>query len=220
LSERPEYDTYWRRKELLRRGWPAFPVLRWWEADGLCDIERVYFDAVRNAPSVLDVGAGDLRVMRKFLAAGYRGEYHTQDIGTEGTYTYSDLGEVVRRYGAILCLDVLEHLSLSDGLNLLRRMIALLAPGGSLVLQTANAAYIPGPLSWDMTHIHVYNLPDLWAFLTCEGLEVEGYRIVLGERRSGPVTTARLAITAYVKRKILGCDFANNIAVVATRPLA
>lgn len=220
MSDHPEYDTYWQRKDLLRRARPAFPVRRWWDTNGLCDIERVYFDAARNASSVLDVGAGDLRMKRKFLAAGYPGEYHTQDIGPEGTHTYRDLGEVDRRYGAILCLDVLEHLGLVEGLNLLRRLIALLSPGGALVLQTANAAYLPDPRSWDMTHIHAYNLPDLWAFLKCEGLEVEGYRIVLGERRAGPVTSARLAITAYVKRKILGCDFANNIAVVATRPLA
>ena len=193
---------------------------RWWETEGLCDIEQVYFEAIRSAPSLLDVGAGDLRVMRKFQAAGYRGEYHTQDVGSEGRYTYRDLAEITRSYGAILCLDVLEHLSMPEGLAMVRAMIALLSPGGALVIQTPNAAYLPDPRSWDMTHLHVYNAGDLWAYLTCEGLSAEIYRVALRDPHPGLIVAARLAITDYVKRKILGCDFANNIAAIARKPSA
>ena len=192
---------------------------RWWDTEGLCDIEWVYFDAVRNASSLLDVGAGDLRIMRKIQAAGYAGEYHTQDVGSEGTYTYRDLRDVSRKYGAILCLDVLEHLPMQEGLGMLRAMIALLEPGGALVIQTPNAAYIPDPRSWDMTHLHVYNAGDLWAYLVCEGLETAVYRVALRDPSPNPLLAARLFITDYVKKKILGCDFANNIAAVARRPL-
>lgn len=191
---------------------------RWWETDALCEIERAYFDAIRDAKSLLDVGAGDFRIMRKFQRAGFQGEYHTQDVGTEGTYTYRDLGDVKRSYGAILCLDVIEHLPLREGLAMVRLMIALLEPGGSLVIQTPNAAYLPDPRSWDMTHLHVYNAADLWAWLTCEGLEVAMVRVALREEHPGPVVAARLGITDYVKRKILGCDFANNIAAIARKP--
>ena len=218
MAGHPAYETYWKRKELLLRSRPAFPVRRWWETDGLCDIERVYFEAVRGAASLLDVGAGDLRVMRKLQRAGYAGDYHTQDIGAEVRHTYEDLADVRRTYGAILCLDVLEHLPLVEGMTLLRRMIGLLDPGGRLVLQTPNAAYIPEPRSWDMTHVHTYNIQDLWAFFRCEGMEAEGYRVVLGVESPSPLVAARTAITAYVKRKILGCDHANNIALVARKP--
>jgi hypothetical protein len=218
MADHPAYRTYWRRKEMLRRGHPTFPVRRWWETEGLSEIETIYLDAVRGAASLLDVGAGDLRVMRKLQRAGFGGAYHTQDIGPEGTYTYRDLADVTQPYDAILCLDVLEHLPLAEGLSLLDRMIAILAPGGTLVLQTPNAAYLPDPRSWDMTHVQLYNLPDLHAFLVCEGLETAGYRVVLGAERAGAVRAAKEAVTRYVKRKILGCDFAQNIAVVARKP--
>ena len=178
----------------------------------------MYFDAVRTSPSLLDVGAGDLRIMRKFQRAGYRGEYHTQDVGAEGSYTYRNLDDVRQRYGAILCLDVLEHLPLREGLATLKKMISLLAPGGALVLQTANATYIPDPRSWDMTHMQTYNPGDLWAYLTCEGLDPTVYRVVLRERNPGPIVAAKLAVTAYVKRQVLGCHYAANIAVVARKP--
>lgn len=217
MPEHPAYRTYWQRKEMLKKGLPEFPIRRSWDTDGLSEIETIYFDAVRNASSLLDVGAGDLRVMRKFQEAGFAGEYHTQDVGGEQAHTYRTLSDVTRSYGAILCLDVLEHLPLIDGLTLLDRMIALLAPGGTLVLQTPNAAYLPDPRSWDMTHVHTYNLGDLYAYLVCEGFEASGYRVVHGDREPGPVRRLKLAITGYVKRKVLGCDFANNVALVARR---
>ena len=184
----------------------------------MCEIEQIYFDAIRASSSVLDVGAGDLRIMNKVQRAGYGGEYHTQDVGTEGTYTYRDLDEIRRRYGAILCLDVVEHLTLREGLTLIRKMISLLEGGGVLVIQTPNASYIPDPRSWDMTHMQTYNPGDLWAFLTCEGLETTAYRVVLRDRNPGPIDSARLAVTAYVKSRVLGCDYANNIAVIARKP--
>jgi len=177
-------------------------VRRWWETDHLCEIEQIYFDAIRTSPSVLDVGAGDLRIMGKLKRAGYAGDYHTQDVGTEGAYTYRDLDEIRRSYGAILCLDVIEHLALREGLTLIRKMISLLQGGGVLVLQTPNASYIPDPRS-----------------LTCEGLDTTAYRVVLRDPNPGPIVSTRMAITAYVKRRVLGCDYANNIAVIARKAL-
>jgi hypothetical protein len=218
MSVDPGYETYWKRKKLLTDSKPEFPVRRWWPTDGLADVEQLYYDAVRGAPSLLDVGAGDLRVMQKLQRAGYRGDYHTLDIGTEGQYTYRDLGDVSRAYGAIICLDVIEHLPLSEGLTLVNRMVSLLPPGGVLILQTANAYYIPDPLAWDMTHVHKYNLPDLWAHLTCQGLEVSGYRVVVGEERGGLVAALKLRVVAYVKQRILGCDYANDIVLIARKP--
>jgi hypothetical protein len=217
VEEHPAYRTYWQRKEMLRRSFPTFPVRRWWESDGLCEIEQVYFEAARNARSLLDVGAGDLRIQKKFRSAGFRGEYHTQDVGGENRYTYRDLNEVKGRYEAILCLDVLEHLPLVQGLTLVDTMVRLLEPGGTLVIQTPNAAYLPDPRSWDMTHVHVYNLPDLYAYLICEKLEVTGYRVELVGFQEGVVRKLKRAAASYLKQKLLGCDFANNIAVVARR---
>jgi hypothetical protein len=214
----PAYETFWKRKKLLTESRRKFPVRRWWDTEALCDIEEVYFDAVRHAPRLLDIGAGDLRVMRKLQRAGYRGEYHTQDVGGEGEYTFRDLAEIRGTYGAALCLDVIEHLPLRDGLLLLRRIEELLAPGGVMVLQTPNAHYLPDPRSWDMTHLHTYNLPDLWAHLTCDGFEVSGYRVVFAEPGRNPIVAARTAVAAYVKKKVLGCDYANNIALVARKP--
>jgi hypothetical protein len=186
----------------------------------LCDIEQVYFDAIKPAARLLDVGAGDLRVQRKFVDAGFRGEYHTQDIGTEFRHTYTDLAQVTSLYDAILCLDVIEHLPLEPGLGLIVRLAELLAPGGVLIVQTPNARCVRYPLSWDMTHLHVYNLPDLWAFCRTLGLEAEGYRVVFTDGPRAPLLGRATGLVGRILTRLLGCDYADNIALLAHKPPA
>lgn len=211
------YLNYWKRKELLKR--PLhFPVRRWWATDGLCDIERVYFDTVRSAASLLDVGAGDLRVRRKLLAAGFAGNYDAQDIGDEFRYTYRTLDEVSCRYDAVLCLDVLEHLRLEDGLGLVHRLVGMLNPGGVLIVQTPNGRCVRHPLGWDMTHVHVYNLPDLWAYARALGLDADGYRVWFAPERLAPAAWVRATATRFVAAPVLGCDYADNLALIARKP--
>lgn len=220
MSRTRAYRDYWERKRLRSGSMPNFPVQRWWESDGLSQIEQIYFDAVREASSLLDVGAGDLRMKRKLTAAGYVGEYHTQDIGPEYDHTYRDLKEVERRYGAVLCLDVIEHLSLEQGLALLERLVDLLEPGGSLIIQTPNARCVRSPFGWDMTHLHLYNVEDLWAYTTAAGLETRAYRVVFAPRRRSPLAALRFALGAFIITGLLGADYADNIAVLARKPAA
>lgn len=214
----PAYRNYWERKRLRAGPLPHFARRWWWDSEGLCDIERVYFSAIEHAATVLDVGAGDLRVRDKLVAAGYAGTYHTQDIGGEFRHTYADLAEVDRAYDAILCLDVIEHLILSDGLSMLERLVALLAPGGTLVVQTPNARCVRQPLSWDMTHLHCYNLEDLWAWFTARGLQATGYRVVFVPARRPLWWRVRHTASAFVITRLLGADYADNIALVVRKP--
>ena len=211
------YGSYWRRKHLLSQPVPAFPVKRWWRTDGLSEIERIYFEAVKRSPSVLDVGAGDLSIMRKFESAGYSGEYHTLDPGEEYTHTYRDLAEVHRTYCAILCLDVIEHLPLQQGVRMLTRLTELLEPGGVMVVQTPNARCIRYPASWDMTHLHIYNAHDLWAYLSGLGFTVEGFRIVFGSEYPSMGERIRGLAGAFIASRLLGCDYADNIAMIGRK---
>ncbi len=177
-SENQVFKNYWLRKRQLESSIPHFPVVKWYRSEDLCDIEKIYFETIKNCPSILDVGAGDLRLKIKLESAGFTGEYHTQDISSEYSHTYTQLSEIDRKYNAILCLDVIEHMPLQEGLAMIRKMKSLLTSKGVLILQTPNARCVRNPMAWDMTHIHCYNLPDLWAYLTAEGFQATGYRVV------------------------------------------
>lgn len=212
------YRNYWQRKRLLAEA-PPFAVTRFWPCgDGqLADAERVIFEAVNDAPSLLDVGAGDLRMKRKLRHAGFAGEYRSQDVGSEFPHEYASIAEVDRTFGAVLCLDVIEHLPLEEGLSLLSSLVERVEPGGALVVQTPNGRCIRNGLGNDMTHLHLYNLPDLWAHLTAAGLRVAGYRVVFGARPSG-IERLRFLLGAWVTTRLLGADYADNILLVARRP--
>lgn len=212
------YHNYWACKKLRAESLPRFAVKRWWDDPGLSEIEQIQFDAVRDAESLLDVGAGDLRIMRKFRAAGFQGEYHTQDVGVEFAYDYKDLREVGRAYQAILCFDVIEHLPLQAGIAMVLRLADLLGPGGVLVIQTPNSRCINNPLSWDMTHLHCYNLADLWAYLTALGLKTEGYRVTFEPKRRSPPAKIRAVLSKYLITQWLNSDYAANIALISTKP--
>lgn len=217
MSENLAYKNYSQRKQLLATG-PHFPVKRWWDTEGFCEAERIFFEAVRGTASLLDVGTGDLRVMKKFRAAGYQGRYETLDAGTEYRYTFNSLQEVKTPYEAILCLDVIEHLPLHEGLKLIMDLIGLLCPGGTLVLQTPNARCIHNPLSWDMTHVHIYNLNDLWAYFVSLGMTTHGYRVLFAPPRFTAVQYLRYAFGAYLIGRVLHADYAHNILVIAQKP--
>lgn len=211
------YANYWKRKELLKNP-PQFPTKHWWADSSFSEIEQIVFDQVKDKPRILDVGAGDLQVKRKFYQSGFQGTYHTQDIGQEFTYTYSSLEEIDQRYEAVLCLDTLEHLELRPGLALLQKLIERVEPGGTLVIQTPNARCVSTPLSWDMTHLHCYNIHDLWAYLTALGLEVQGYRVIFGHPKKNLIERCSWFVSRLIVTRCLGLDYAANIVLIAQKP--
>ncbi len=220
MTDEPQnlvYLNYWKRKQLSRQP-PIFDVRRhWWDTDDLSDAEEVIFSAIKNARHVLDVGAGDMRFMRLIRQRGFTGAYDTQDIGAEYPYTYSDLSEVDRTYDAVICLDVLEHLDLQSGIAFLHRLLSLVNARGSLAIQTPNANYHRHPLSWDMTHIHVYNPVDLWTYLTALGTETVVYRVMFGHPPFGIKRRLHERLRAWLASE-LHLDHCANLVAIVRKP--
>jgi 2-polyprenyl-3-methyl-5-hydroxy-6-metoxy-1,4-benzoquinol methylase len=212
------YARYWHRKQ-LRGNCPPFPVLR---CSGRFDgqVLSTVSKALASKSSVLDVGAGNFSVRETLRAAGFTGEYRTLDVGSEQTYDYRTLDEVEAPQEAILILDVLEHLPLAEGLRMLERAIALLAPSGVLVVQTPNGRCVRAPFVSDMTHVHAYNLPDLWAYITSAGCDTAGFRVSF-EPSLGLVARARSLPRTFLAKavitQLLGLDYADNIMLVARK---
>jgi hypothetical protein len=208
------YENYWTRKK-LRANCPHFPVIATSgkKLDG--DVLRVTAQALRGKTRLLDVGAGSLEVRDALLAVGFSGAYETLDVGTEYRYTYQSIEEVSGRFDAILLLDVVEHLSLADGLSLLRKLVGLLGERGVLIVQTPNGRCVRSPFSSDMTHVHSYNLPDLWAFLKALDCDTEGYRVAF-RQGSGLVNQMLGLASRAVVTRLLGLDYADNILLIAT----
>jgi hypothetical protein len=71
-----------------------------------------------------------------------------------------------------------------------------------------------------MTHRQCYNATDLWTLLRCKDLDVELYRVVFDEPRARPLLWPMKILSRFVATRLLGCDYADNLAVIARRSTA
>ncbi len=211
------YRHYWRRMELRAEaaGYRA-PCLRWYHGDRLNPAERVVFDRVCTAARLLDFGAGDLRLKRKFSEAGFAGRYETLDVSEEFPHDYTDLGQVSGPFGAILCLEVIEHLPLAAFDGVVGRLCELLEPGGVLVISTPNPLCVVPMWARDSGHIQQYPLHDLIAALLARDFAVEPFRVRFVPARPSVPQRLRL-LSQHVLCYLLAVDYADGLLVIGTR---
>lgn len=131
-----------------------------------------------DAP-ILDIGCGDGRLLAYLARRGFsyaRGV----DISAEqialatqrGVHaTCADLFDVLpaqrQQYATIIAVDVLEHFSREELPRLVALIHAALAPGGRLIVQTANGAGLfPGQVIYgDLTHLTIFTPQSLGQLL-------------------------------------------------------
>ena len=215
------YRNYWARLQERQKLFVTLraPCVSTSQDDELNEAQRIIFDRTKNAPRILDFGAGDNRLKRKFVAAGFQGSYETLDLGDSTDHTYSSLSQVKEKFDAIICLEVIEHMSLNDYVDLMDEFGRLLNPGGVVVISTPNALCIVPMWSLDTGHIQQYPLADLAADFVVRGFDVEAFRVWQGPWPKGIRKRMRL----FVMRGLcylLSVDYAHGILVIGkkTRP--
>ncbi len=182
----------------------------------LNEYERVIFDRTRHATRLLDFGGGDNRLKRKFLAAGYGGRYETLDISSEGQHEYSSLSEIKGEFDAILCLEVIEHMSLNDYVDLMDAFGKILSPGGVLVISTPNPLCVVPMWAGDPGHVQQYPIADLAADFVIRDHDVEAFRVRYGAWPRG--VRARLRFFAMrALCYLLSVDYAHGILVIGKK---
>lgn len=181
----------------------------------LNEMEQAIFDRTRHAGRLLDFGAGDKLLKGKFLVAGFKGRYETLDMSAEDEHEYSHISEVKGPFDAILCLEVIEHMSLNDYVDLMDEFGKLLGPEGVLVLGTPNPLCVVPMWAGDPGHVQQYPLSDLAADLVVRGYNVEAFRIRYGAWPKGLGRLRFLANRALCY--ILGVDYANGLIVIGKK---
>jgi len=211
------YWKYWDRKKLLREACPHFPLVKGGVGTSVSEAEQLWLNKVKSSQRLLEIGAGDLSNQEKLNSVGFLGQYESLDIGDEFQYTYKTWSEVQGMFNGILLLDVIEHLPLTEGLELSHECHSRLQNQGVLIVQTPNARSIRSPLSTDMTHVQGYNIQDLWAYLTLMGFQVQGHRVQFLPERMNIFYRIRYTFARWIITRILGLDYADNILLIAQR---
>src|SRR5262245_55212978 len=211
------YQGYWRRLQLREQAQGRrAPCLSWYHSSELNTAERLIFDRVRHAKRLLDYGAGDGRLKRKILDAGFAGRYETLDPSEEFPHDYRKLSQVEGRFDAVLCLEVVEHLPLSAFEDVVGGLCDRLEPGGVFVLSTPNPLCVVPMWARDSGHIQQYPLGDLISYFLSREFSVDPFRVRLVPAHPSLGQRARL-FTQRVLCYLLAVDYADGLLVVGTK---
>jgi len=174
----------------------------------------VILDHLRDGESVLEIGAFDRgleeRIKRRYPRVLYR------SLDTDPTYPhdYSSFEEVKEPFDMVLLFEVIEHLSLEEGRDMIRNIHRALVPGGRVIMTTPNV-YTPGQYWKDVSHRVPYHYKELGALLLAQPFELLGmFRLY----NAPGVTFATKVFLFSPFFRLLGIDFTRSILFVARKP--
>lgn len=169
-SGRPAWDRMYELRRETRRRFP--------DPMGLPRVRRpesLIAERLSEGATLLDVGAAGGALAEKLKAEGRTVVYTAVDPA--GRSALRSLDEVEGPFEAACLLEVVEHLSPDEGMDLVRRTLTKLDPGGWLFLSTPNV-FKPGQFHRDAEHRTAYCWEELGALLLAAGCELEGlYRV-------------------------------------------
>jgi SAM-dependent methyltransferase len=135
------------------------------------------------------------------------------DIDPSYRHDYFSLEEIKETFDMVLLFEVIEHLTLDEGREMVRNIYQLLKAGGRVILTTPNV-YTPGRYWKDATHRTAYHYEELGGLLLHQDFEILAiYRVF-----NGPLFSflAKVYLFSPVFR-FLGIDYTKSILIVAKR---
>jgi SAM-dependent methyltransferase len=168
---------------------------------------------LRDGESVLDVGASDRGLEKRLKAVRPRMRYKSMDVDPSYTHDYASLEEIKETFDLILLFEVIEHVDLKTGGEMVKRFYRLLNPGGRVILSTPNI-YTPARYWRGVDHVTAYHYEELGAVFLSEGFEIVDIRRVYND------TVLNYLMKVYVFAPLfhfLGIDFTKSILLVAQK---
>lgn len=168
---------------------------------------------LKNGMTVLDVGAGMRNVEGEIVRLGLGCAYKSMDVDRGNRHDYYDLEAIEEQFDAIMMFEVIEHMPLQEGLDMLKRLYTLTKEKGLIVLSTPNI-WNPGRYMRDATHRTFYGYDELCGLLNIAGFEVKDVY------RSYNDAFHRYLFKVYVFGwlfRFLGIDYAYSIFVVGEK---
>jgi 2-polyprenyl-3-methyl-5-hydroxy-6-metoxy-1,4-benzoquinol methylase len=135
------------------------------------------------------------------------------DIDRGFPHDYYSLDEINEQFDLITLLEVIEHLELEAGVEMLGRLMELLVQGGKLIISTPNIFH-PNRFWQNVTHKVAYSYEELGGIVLSKGFDVVGiYRTF----NASFLKYLLRIILFYPLHRILNVDFAKSIVILAQR---
>jgi 2-polyprenyl-3-methyl-5-hydroxy-6-metoxy-1,4-benzoquinol methylase len=135
------------------------------------------------------------------------------DIDREQSHDFYSLEEVQEPFDVVFLFEVIEHLSLEEGVQLIKRIHDVLNEKGRLILTTPNV-FNPSRFWRDATHRVAYCYDELGGLLLAHGFEIQAMYRTYND------AFHRYLFRIYVMaplHRYLGIDFAKSILVIAEK---
>jgi hypothetical protein len=168
---------------------------------------------LRPGMRILDVGASDKRMEKRVKDVYSDILYKSMDIDRSVPHDYYSLDEIDEQFDLIILFEVIEHLELDQGVELLSRLNELLVDAGKLIISTPNI-YHPNRFLTTATHKTAYSYEELGGIVLSQGFDV--LKIYRTFHASLLKYLLRLTLF-YPLHRILNVDFAKSIVVLAQR---
>ncbi len=169
---------------------------------------------LKDGMSLLDVGAGMRGMEADIARAGISVSYKSMDIDRTNHHDFYDLADIGNeQFDVVSLFEVIEHMSLEEGLGLFKRLRELTKEGGLIVVSTPNI-FNPARFMRDATHKTFYCYDELCGLLNMAGFEVKSVY------RSYNDAFHRYLFKVYIFGflfRFLSIDYAHSIFVVGER---
>jgi len=210
MSDIIEWSSIKKRREEVKNLYPSIfrvPVIYGKKKQIINDILS------RTTGKVLDLGAGD-RFVETVCRDMHGIDYRSMDPDRSGFHDYYSTGDIAERFDMVLLLDVIEHLTLDKGAELLHKCGPLMNPGGTLVVTIPNNNH-PTAYAGDCTHITSYRYHEIGALLLlCGFKDIKIFRVSAREKFKDRL----LSFLFRRVMKFMDVDFATGILVTAKKP--
>ena len=168
---------------------------------------------LKNGMKVLDLGAGMRGMKQEIEALGIDVTYKSMDVDRSNVHDFYDVKDVNETFDAVLMFEVIEHMSLEEGLFLLREIGKKVNKRGIIICSTPNI-FNPSRYMRDSTHKTFYSYDELCGLLGLAGFRIEGVY------RSFNDPVHRYMLKVYVLGflfRLLTIDYALSIFVIGEK---
>jgi len=168
---------------------------------------------IRDGEKVLDIGASNRNLEGRLKRHHPNLIYKSMDIDREQFHDFYSLEEIQEPFDVVFLFEVIEHVGLEEGVQLLKRAYDLLNEGGRLILTTPNV-FNPSRFWRDATHKVAYCYDELGGLLLAQGFQIRAMYRTYNDAFHRYLF--RLYVMASLHR-YLGIDFAKSILVIAEK---
>jgi SAM-dependent methyltransferase len=168
---------------------------------------------LKDGEAVLEIGAYNRDLGGRIKKYYPRIIYKSMDIDPSYYHDYSSLEEIRETFDMVLLFEVIEHLNLNEGVEMISKIYQILSRGGRVIISTSNI-YTPGKYWEGVSHRTAYHYEELGGVLLSQQFEI----IEICRLFNAPFLQFILkTCILFPIFRFLGIDFTKSILLVARK---